>query len=164
LRFLLVDNPDQERQLNVLREQANARIEAAKKLVGLRQNTGTVPTELQLEQGKQIMDATRATVERMVAGEKQLLELRSQHTRTARRFTISVIGLGSLLGVVFLSIAGVTVSREIGISARARAQVNALNADLERRVTQRTEVLGDSGGRLVGVFQSALDAILTVNE
>ena len=164
LRLLVVDNPDQERRLDVLREQANARIDAAKKLVALRQNTGTVPTELQLEQGKQIMDATRATVERMVAGEKQLLEQRSQHTRTAQRFTISVIGLGSLLGVVFLSIAGVTVSREIGISARARAQVNALNADLERRVAQRTEALGDSEGRLAGVIQSAMDAILTVDE
>src|SRR5208282_4944170 len=164
LRLLLVDNPDQERQLNILRGQANARIEAAKELVALRQNTRTVPTELQLEQGKQIMEATRATVEQMVAGEKQLLEQRSQHTRAARHFTISVIGLSSLLGVVFLSIAGVTVNREIGISARARGQVNALNAALERRVAQRTEALGDSEGRLAGVIQSAMDSILTVDE
>jgi PAS domain S-box-containing protein len=164
LRLLLVDNPDQQRRLNVLDGQANARIEAAKKLVALRQNTRTIPTELQLEQGKQIMDATRATVERMVSEEKQLLEQRSQHTRSAQRFTISVIGLGSLLGVVFLSIAGVTVSREVGISARARAQVNALNADLERRVAERTEALGDSEGRLAGVIQSAMDSILTVDE
>ena len=163
LRLLIVD-PDQQRRLNVLGEQANAKIEASKELVALRQNTRTVPTELQLERGKQIMEATRATVGQMVAGEKQLLEQRSQHTRTARHFTISVIGLGSLLGVLFLSIAGVTVNREIGISAQARGQVSALNATLERRVAQRTEALGDSEGRLAGVIQSAMDSILTVDE
>ncbi|MGA9789741.1 MAG: PAS domain S-box protein [Terriglobales bacterium] len=37
--------------------------------------------------------------------------------------------------------AGITVSREIGISARARAQVNTLNADLQRRVAERTAEL-----------------------
>ena len=164
LRRLMADNPDQERRLNVFRGQANARIDAAKKLVALRQNTRTVPTEPQLEQGKEIMDATRATVERMESEERRLLDQRNGHARAARHFTISVIGLGSLLGVVFLFIAWVTVSREIGISARARAQVNALNADLERRVAQRTEALGDSEGRLAGVIQSAMDAILSVDE
>ncbi len=164
LRVLIVDNPDQERRLDALDGQANARIEACQALVALRQNTRTVPTELQLERGKQLMDATRATVEGMESEEKRLLEQRTRHARAAQHFTISVIGLGSLLGVVFLSIAGVTVSREIGISARARAQVNALNADLERRVAQRTEALGESEGRLAGVIQSAMDAILTVDE
>ena len=40
----------------------------------------------------------------------------------------------------------------------------ALNADLERRVAQRTAALGESEGRLAGVIQSAMDAILTVDE
>ncbi len=110
------------------------------------------------------MDAARATVERMEAEEKRLLEERNRRARTAQHVTVSVIGLGSVLGVIFLSIAGITASREIGISARARAQVNALNADLERRVAQRTAALGESEGRLAGVIQSAMDAILTVDE
>jgi PAS domain S-box-containing protein len=42
--------------------------------------------------------------------------------------------------------------------------VIALNADLERRVAQRTAALGESEGRLAGVIQSAMDAILTVDE
>ena len=52
-----------------------------------------------------------------------------------------MIILGSILGVLFLSIAGMSLSREIGVSARARAQVKALNASLERRVEQRTAAL-----------------------
>lgn len=164
LRLLVEDNPDQERRLHVLDGEVNARIEDADKLVALRQKTRTVPSELQLERGKQIMDTIRATVELMEGEEKHLLEERARRARTAQHFTAAVIGLGSVLAVILLSIAGVTASREIGISARARAQVSTLNADLERRVAQRTEALGESEGRLAGVIQSAMDAILTVDE
>ncbi len=164
LRFLVTHNPAQERRIDVLEEQANGSIEAANKLVALRQRTGTVPTEFQLERGKQFMDATRATVEQMEAEEGRLLEERSRRARTAQHFAVSAIAVGSLLGVVFLSAAGFTVSREIGVSARARAQVNAFNADLEQRVAERTAALGESEGRLAGVIQSAMDAILTVDE
>ena len=65
--------------------------------------------------------------------------------------------------MLFLSIAGITVSREIGISARARAQVGALNADLGRRVAQHTAALGESEGRLSNIVQSAMDAIITTD-
>ena len=105
LRFLVTDNPAQEGRMDVLEEQANGSIEAANKLVALRQRTGTVPTEFQLERGKQFMDATRATVEQMEAEEGRLLEERSQRARTAQHFAVSAIAVGSLLGVVFLSAA-----------------------------------------------------------
>jgi light-regulated signal transduction histidine kinase (bacteriophytochrome) len=52
------------------------------------------------------------------------------------------------LGLGFLVTAGIAINREVGVSARARAQVIALNADLERRVEQRTAALGESEGRL----------------
>ena len=41
---------------------------------------------------------------------------------------------------------------------------DALNAELERRVDERTAALGESEGRLAGVIQSAMDAIVTVDE
>jgi PAS domain S-box-containing protein len=164
LHLLVADNPAQERRLDVLVKQTAARIEAAEELVSLRQRARTVPTEVQLERGKQIMDEARDSVAEMEAEEKRLLERRSQSARAAERVTTSVIALSSTLGVVFLSVAGFTVSREIGISARARAQVDAVNAALERRVTERTTALSESEGRLAGVIQSAMDAILTVDE
>ena len=141
LRILVQDNPDQERRLSILDGQANARIEATKEVVALRQQTRAVPTELDLEQGKQIMDAARATVEQMQSEERRLLEQRTGKARAAQHFTISVIGLASVLGVVFLSMGGFAVSREMGISAQARGQVDRLNADLERRVEERTAAL-----------------------
>jgi PAS domain S-box-containing protein len=163
LRFLIVDT-DQQRRLETLEKQAGARIESARNVVTVRQNTGQAPTESQLERGKQLMDAARATIAEMEEAERRLLEQRTGRARAAQRFNLSFIALGALAGVILLSVAGATVSREISISARARAQVNALNANLERRVAQRTAALGESEGRLAGVIQSATDSIITVDE
>jgi len=71
--------------------------------------------------------------------------------------------LASTLGVAFLAVAGLSISRQIGISAQARAEVIAINADLERRVIQRTAALGESEDRLSSVIQSAMDAIITTD-
>ena len=164
LSILVADNPDQRRRLDLLRQQANARIEASQESVALRQKTGNLPTQAHLLHGKQLMDSTRATVAAMEAEENRLLGQRSQHARSAQRLAVSVITLGSVVGVVFLSIAGFTVSREIGISARARAEVNLLNADLEQRVAERTAALGESEGRLSSIIQSAMDSIITTDD
>lgn len=40
----------------------------------------------------------------------------------------------------------------------------ALSAELERRVTERTAALGESEARLGGIIHSAMDAILTIDE
>jgi len=161
---LLILDPEQKRRLHLLAEQARARVEAANDLVASRQSTGLVPDEAPLLHGKQLMDAARATVEQMEAREEQLLERGSQRARSARRFANAAIALGSVLGAAFLAVAGFSVSREIGVSARARAQVTALNADLERRVADRTAALSESEGRLSNIIQSAMDAIITTDD
>ena len=164
LRLLVPDNPGQEQRLDVLAEQVTARIENSDARVVSRQNTGVVPTAAPIERGKQDMDAVRATVDQMETEEGRLLELRTQRTRVTRRVTNLVTTLGSILGVVFLAMAWLSVSRQIGVSVRARAEVIAINADLERRVEQRTAALGESEGRLAGVIQSAMDSIISVDD
>jgi len=159
LRLLLVDNPDQQRRLEVLEQQANARVEASSDLVALRRSSGTVPAVAQLEWRKEIIDSVRRTVEKMEAEENRLLEERTRRARAAQRFNSSAIGLGLIVGVIFLSLAGTTVSREIRVSARARAQVNALNANLERRVERRTAALQSEI-----VARAASDAKLRASE
>jgi PAS domain S-box-containing protein len=141
LRQLVAANVEQTRRLDALEVQASARIRASADIVSLRQNTGKVPTLAQFEQGKQLMDTARATIAEMESTEKRLLQQRTERARAAQRLNLSLIGLGALAGVIFLSVAGLTVSREIGISAKARAQVSSMNADLERRVEQRTAAL-----------------------
>jgi PAS domain S-box-containing protein len=169
LRRLLVTS-DQQQRLNVLEEQAIDQVHDVEAIVATRQNAGKVPTVALFEHGKHDMDAVRITVEQMEVAERGLLALRTQRAHAAQHSSSVVIALGSLLGVMFLTVAGVTVSREIGVSARARGQIKALNADLEQRVEQRTAALAaeaaarlESEGRLAAVIKSAMDSIITLD-
>jgi PAS domain S-box-containing protein len=140
LRALVVES-HQVRRLDVLSKQADIRLEEAADLVAARRQSGEIPSIARLEQGKQAMDAVRSTVQEMEDQEKVLLEQRIQRARGTWRFTNSAIGMGSILGIIFFSIAGLTVSREIRVAAKAQTEVKALNADLGRRVEQRTAAL-----------------------
>jgi len=73
--------------------------------------------------------------------ETELLNQRIQRTKAERRLTGFILGVGVLVGAALLTVATFAVNREIDVSARGRAQLKALNADLEGRVEQRTEAL-----------------------
>jgi PAS domain S-box-containing protein len=171
LRPLISDNPGQKRLLAVLTELAKTRLEAAADLAKARQNRAGLLAASYLDKGKEVMDKIRAAIAEMEDEEKSLLVQRTLRAGKTRRLVGSAIGLGSTLGIIFLSIAGLTVSRGIRIAAKAQGQVKALNADLEQRVEQRTAALQaesaarmESEGRLAGVIASAMDSIITVDD
>lgn len=152
LRLLTIDNRGQQRRLDLYSRQANVAIAAAEELVTLKQNAGAIANG-QLQRAKTLMDAARATVAEMEGEENLLLQQRTRRTHVARRFTVSAIVLGSIFGLIFLSFAGITVIREIGISAGVRSKV------------QRAEAaLGESEGRLASVIASATDAIIATDD
>jgi len=168
---LLLSTSDQRQRLNALEEQTNHQVGDVEVIVATRQNMGTIPAVALFESGKRDMDAVRITVGQMEVAERGLLALRTQRARAAQHSSSVVIALGSLLGLMLLTVAGMTVSREIGVSAKARAQVKALNADLEQRVEQRTAALEaeaaarlESEGRLAAVIKSATDPIIAVDD
>jgi PAS domain S-box-containing protein len=170
LRLLLVA-PDQLQRLKILEEQTNDQVQDVEAIVAKRRSAGKLPAMALFEHEKHDMDAVRVTAGQMEAEENRLLALRMQRARAAQHSSSVVIVLGSLLSVMFLTVAGMTVSREVGVSARARGQVKALNADLEKRVEQRTAALEaeaaarqESEGRLAAVIKSAMDSIITVDD
>ncbi len=140
LRLLIVDRGLAQR-LKVLEERANALTALMQQIVDARQNTKLMPAMALFERGKRSMDTVRITVAEMQATQGELLKQRLESARTARRITGSVIALGTIWCVVFLAMAGYSVSREIGVSARAQTQVKLLNTALELRVEQRTAAL-----------------------
>lgn len=170
LRLLLV-TADQIHRLNVLEGQTNNQVEDVEAIVETRQNMRTIPAVALFEQGKHDTDEVRITVEEMEVAERGLLVLRTQRAQAAQHSAIVLIALSSLMCVIFLSIAGMRVRREIGVSARARAQVKALNAGLERRVEQRTAALQsevvvrkrteEMRERLAAIVESSDDAIIS---
>ncbi|HEX4424380.1 MAG TPA: CHASE3 domain-containing protein [Terriglobales bacterium] len=168
LRQLTLDNPNQQQRLNLLSAQINTKIAASKRLVEARRS-GKIPTALQIERGRNLVDASRATILQMEDEEQRLLNQRVEKTHEARRVTLSVVLLGSVLTVAFLLTAGAAVNRQIGVSAQARAQVNALNTELERRVEERTGALAAQTadlthsqhalGAQTALLQSVLDSM-----
>ncbi len=143
LRHLLV-TPDQLQRLSVLEEQTNNEVEVIDDLVAKRQSMGNAPTVAVFEQGKGGMDAIRVTVEQMEKAERDLLSVRAQRSRAAQHSSGVVIALGSLLGVIFLLVAGVIVNREISFNARTRGELRAVNENLEQRIAERTVTVEQS--------------------
>ena len=152
LAYLTSDNPYQQLMLRELRPQITARMAAADRVIAERRSTGNGPPVATLHEGKQKMDAVRATLGRMRAEESRLLKERTGRSEEARRRTTTITFISTLGGVLLLLVAGVVTSREIAQSAGLRRQVQALNADLERRVETRTAALHESHARLKKVL------------
>src|SRR5712692_9887645 len=121
LRHLMAGNSNQQRRLDVLEMQ----VRAAREIL----------------ETEKLMYAVRATGQEMKAEEMQLLSQHTQKTQAGRRLTNFIIVLGIFVGAGCLALAKNAVNREIGASARAREQINILNAELEQRVEQRTAAL-----------------------
>jgi hypothetical protein len=141
LRHLTSDNREQQRRLDLLEPQIAAKLGISKEMVAARRETGAVaPTAMFLESQRR-MDAVRATVAEMQAGENKLLEQRTHKTAATQRLTKIITSSSTLMGVFLLMVLGLAIRREINKSARMRGQLRALNADLEQRVEQRTAAL-----------------------
>jgi signal transduction histidine kinase len=141
LRDLTADNPNQQRRLDVLEAQIRVTLEFAARTIAKRQQTDTVPPAPEVLEAERLMDGVRATTQAMQADEMQLLSQRTQRTKGGRRLTSFIIVLGIFTGAGLLALARLAVNREIDVSARARAQISAQNAELEQRIDQRTAAL-----------------------
>jgi signal transduction histidine kinase len=141
LRHFTADNPGQQRRMDLLKSQTDAKLEFSTSVVAIRRQTGVPSHAAQFLESKKRMDAVRATVLEMQEEESRLLDQREEIARSERRWTKTISSGGTLVGVVFLLLAGVAIRREVNNSARIRGQLAVSNVDLERRVEQRTSVL-----------------------
>src|SRR6266849_4777 len=141
LRHLTADNPSQQRRLDVLESRVRNALDFAGMIVAKRQLAHAVPGADEILETEKLMDGVRAKTQEVKAEETRLLTQRTQKTQAGRRLTNFIIVLGIFVGAGCLALAKNAVNREIGVSARARAQINTLNAELEQRVEQRTGAL-----------------------
>jgi len=141
LRQLTSDNPAQRQPLDQLQLQIDARIETAKAMVIDRRVSGTVPDKAVFLEGKRRMDEVRTTVAEMQSEENRLLEQRASKVQEARHSMAVVNAVSTLTGMILLLLAGSGIGREIMSNTRLHGRLQALNADLENRVQQRTAAL-----------------------
>jgi PAS domain S-box-containing protein len=177
LQSLTSDNASRKGQLGTLKLEAAAALVVAERMVNIRRATGAAPGEDVFAEGKTHVDAVRAVITEMRREESGLLKQRTERTQSARRSANVVMMSGTLLGACFLVLAVFAVNREIKVSARGRAEISMLNAELEQRVARRTQALqteirerqrvadalGESEKKLAGIIESATDAIITVD-
>ena len=141
LRRLTADNPSQQRRLDVLDPQVRAALQFAESIIAKHRQMSVIPGATEVLETETLMDAVRATTQEMRAEETRLLSQHTQRTNTGRRWANFIIFIGMLVGAGLLAVARFAVNREIDVSARTRAQIGALNAELEQRVEHRTAAM-----------------------
>jgi len=141
LRRLTADNPDQQRRLDVLRPQVNTALEFAASIVAKRRRLQAHPDGGDALEIERLLDVVRGTTRDMYAEEAWLLGQRAPRIRAGQRLARAIAVAGAFLLAGLWSLARLAVNREIDISTRAQAQLNALNTELEERVAQRTSAL-----------------------
>src|SRR5580704_466362 len=141
LRLLTADNLSQQRRLDVLEPQVLAAFNFSESIIAKRRKVQSYPGGGDSMETERLLDVVRATTQDMYAEETRLLSQRTQRAGEGQRWARIVALAGAFLAVGLWSLARFAVDREIDVSARARAQVNTLNAELEQRVEQRTAAL-----------------------
>jgi signal transduction histidine kinase len=136
LRYLLADNPRQQRRLDVLAQQVRTALEFAESIVLKRRQMQAVVGASEVPVTEKLMDAVLESTQAMHADEMQLLSERTQRAKAERRLTSFIIVAGIFVGAGLLALARLAVNREIDISGRARTEVATLNAGLEQRTAQ----------------------------
>jgi PAS domain S-box-containing protein len=116
------------------------------------------------DEGKLLMDRIRQVLERMDLEDERVLAEREAEAdaavaRNVRLAAAAVVGGGLLLLAIQL-----LMRRELAARRRAEAAEAGHRDALEGEVAARTAELALSEARLRGIFDSATDAILTVDE
>jgi CHASE3 domain sensor protein len=141
LRRLTADNLSQQRRLELLEPQVRAAFDFADSIIAERRKLQAYAGGDVALETERLLDVVRATTRDMYDEETRLLNQRTQKAQGGQGLARLIAIAGAFLAVGLWSLARFAVNREIDVSERARAQVNTLNAELERRVEQRTAAL-----------------------
>lgn len=164
LGVLIDGNATQQRSLQKLSGQLNFRIGVALATMEYRRREGKNPPGEYYMKGKFGTDDIRATIAAMQDEELRLQAARSRDQAFLRDRIATFFLMTTLLGIVVLLFSGNVLLREIRHSAAMRDEIVSLNAELEQRVRKRTMELRESRERLQGIIDTAMDAIVTVDE
>ena len=141
LRHLTADNISQQRRLDDLDPKVNTAIAFSESIIAKRRNTRGYAGGDDALETERLMDVVRGSTRDMYAEESRLLTQRIPRIQAGQRLARVIGMVGAVLLLGLWGLGWIAVNREIDISARARAQVSTLNAELEQRVKQRTAAL-----------------------
>ncbi len=143
LKSMIADNPKQIENFTVLAANINERIAASENFVEIRRTDGLLgaANEISKGKGKAIMDNIRLNIEQMKNEELRLLKLRQDNLQTTLNNNFWMIVFSTIIGTGLLAFANFVVINEIKKRRLAESGLVEANADLERRVEERTAEL-----------------------
>ncbi|HYN15733.1 MAG TPA: PAS domain S-box protein [Terriglobales bacterium] len=173
LRSLAANDRRQQGRLDALEPLVAERIFLLQETVELRREEGFPASQQQVASGRgeQIHDRIRGILAEMEATEQSLLRERAARAHRAGSVARTVIVGGITLAFAIVAVALFVISGDFAGNRRAQAALAEARAQLESRVQERTAELAkakeaalSSQARLAGIINSAMDAILTVDE
>lgn len=147
LRALVADNPAQQQRLDTLEKHLNPLLAQLGEMIDLRKRQGP-PAAQKIDRplpGDQRMEQIRGALRDMADAEKALLQERKQQIRPAEVMTTVTSALAGALAVLFVSLAGWFIRRDMMARQRAEAELQAANA------------------RFSGILEIAEDAVVSVD-
>ena len=129
LRHLTADNLSQQRRLDVLDPQVRTAFHFGDSIIAKRRKLQAYPGGEDALETERLLDLVRGTTREMYAEETRLLGRRNQRAGAGQRLARIIAVTGAFLAAGLWSLARLAVNREIKVSARARAQINLLNAN-----------------------------------
>jgi signal transduction histidine kinase len=150
VRGLTVDNPVQQAALDKLEPLIAERLDTAQGVIQIRTQQGLAAgaQSIRAGAGQQLMNQIRPQLSSMKREENRLLILRTEEATNSSQTTRTVILSGEALAIAFLGLAGIVVGKEMAQRRQAEEIVSNLNADLEKRVAERTAELSERAREL----------------
>ncbi|MFE8603119.1 methyl-accepting chemotaxis protein [Archangium violaceum] len=117
LRADLADNPEQLARLNRLEPLIRDKRAEMAESIRVRQQRGLNPAleAIQTDRGKELMEQIRAAINEMVTAEDDQWLFYEKEARNSSQRSMVVLGLGTLLGLLVVSLGSILVTRSITV-------------------------------------------------
>jgi PAS domain S-box-containing protein len=166
LRELTRDNPIQQKNLDSLEPLVRERLQFMRSRIELRREKGLAAVQATgpNPSGRALQQSIRQTMEAMQDEEQTLLQQREQRAVRSSELSRATIAIGGVVALALLIAALYTIRRGFERGRLAESELREAKVSLEARVGERELALRVGEERLSRIIDSAMDAILTVDE